>query len=103
VIITRETLRMENKGDGKKNLSGLRIEQVSGSVESPTEGIHVEITTEEGSQTIGAATSSTSSSRDIEEEEENMPTLSSEQLARRPSFKSVHSIIHTTSSENRHP
>ena len=33
-------ISMETKGDGKKtnNLSGLRIEQVSGSVESPTDG-----------------------------------------------------------------
>ena len=50
-------------------------------------GIHVEITTEESSQNIGGATSSTSSTGDIEEDDENLPTLSSEQLARRPSFK----------------
>lgn len=53
-------------------------------------GIHVEITTEEGSQTVGGATSSTSSTGDIEEDDENLPTLSSEQLARRPSFKLVY-------------
>ena len=52
-------------------------------------GIHVEITTEEGSQTIGGAASTTSSTGDMEEDDEQIPTLSSEQLARRPSFKSV--------------
>ena len=50
-------------------------------------GIHVEITTEESSQNAGGATSSTSSTGEIEEDDENLPTLSSEQLARRPSFK----------------
>jgi hypothetical protein len=83
---------METKSDMKKSVnsvSGLRIEQVSGSVESPTDGVHVEITTEESSQPMGGATSSTSSAGDREEDDETLPTLSSEQLARRPSFKSV--------------
>ena len=52
-------------------------------------GVHVEITTEESSQPMGGATSSTSSAGDREEDDETLPTLSSEQLARRPSFKSV--------------
>jgi hypothetical protein len=80
---------METKSEGKNNLSGLRIEQVSGSVDNVADGIHVEITTEESSQTIGGATSSTSSTGDIEEDDEDLPTLSSEQLARRPSFKRI--------------
>ena len=50
-------------------------------------GIHVEITTEESSQAIGSAKSSTSNNGEVEEDDENVPTLSSEQLARRPSFK----------------
>ena len=49
----------------------------------------MEITTEEGPQTIGGPASSTSSAGEIEEDDEQIPTLSSEQLARRPSFKSV--------------
>jgi hypothetical protein len=83
---------METKSDMKKSVnsvSGLRIEQVSGSVESPTDGVHVEITTEESSQPMGGATSSTSSAGDREEDDETLPTLSSEQLARRPSFKRI--------------
>ena len=53
----------------------------------------MEITTEESSQSIGCATSSTSSTGDIEEDDENLPILSSEQLARRPSFKYVLLIV----------
>lgn len=92
------------KGTG--NLSELRIEQVSGSMENAGEstyyiinkftviiciiltlGIHVEITSEDNSKKVSGPTSSTSSTGDIEEDDENLPTLSSEQLARRPSFK----------------
>ena len=52
-------------------------------------GIHVEITTEESSQPIAGGKSSTSSTGEIEDDDDNTPSLSSEQLARRPSFKSV--------------
>lgn len=52
-------------------------------------GVHVEVTTEESSQPVSGAKSSTSSTGDRDEDDENQPTLSSEQLARRPSFKSV--------------
>ena len=53
----------------------------------------MEITTEENSQGVGDRNNSSSTSADDKEDDENMPSLSSEQLARRPSFKSV-TVMH---------
>ena len=53
----------------------------------------MEITTEESSQGVGDRNNSSSTSADDKEDDENMPSLSSEQLARRPSFKSV-TVMH---------
>lgn len=50
-------------------------------------GVHVEITTEDSAQPVAGANSTASSTGDRDEDDENLPTLSSEQLARRPSFK----------------
>lgn len=62
--------------------------------------MHVEVTTEENSQPARMnpgrtnANSSTSSVDDKTDDEDNLPALSSEQLARRPSFKLVNFSKH---------
>eukprot|EP00731_Ephydatia_muelleri_P008664 Em0004g1002a len=64
----------------------LRIEQVSGNVESPAEGSSIEISTSDD-----RAQHSSNDSKDSDDDEEPsvLQALSSEQLARRPSFKRI--------------